>query len=56
MEIAFTDIDTDSALSQELEKLENEDELRVENLKGDDTVFADLGVSSKDYPKVMTTW
>ena len=43
-------------ISQELEKLENEDELRVEHLKGDDTVFADLGVSSKDYTKVMTTW
>ena len=59
---------------EELEKLENEDELRVEHLKGeltkistihcwmltnwigDDTVFADLGISSKEYPKVMTTW
>lgn len=41
---------------EELEKLENEDELRVEHLKGDDTVFADLGVSAKDYPSVMTTW
>lgn len=41
---------------EELEKLEHEDDLRVEHLKGDDTVFADLGVSSKDYPKVMTTW
>jgi len=57
---------------EELEKLENEDELRVENLKGeqhccfppakanilagDDSIFADLGISSKDYPKVMTTW
>ena len=57
---------------EELEKLEHEDEERVENLKGkfsfqaiptntnkpigDDTVFADLGISSKDYPKIMTTW
>ncbi|KXT12180.1 hypothetical protein AC579_3102 [Pseudocercospora musae] len=41
---------------EELEKLEGEDEHRVDNLKGDDTIFADLGVSSKDYPKVLTTW
>lgn len=73
---------------EELEKLENEDELRVENLSGksawvhgsqstsqlrtvalrprslqyadyftgDDSIFADLGISSKEYPKVMTTW
>ncbi|KXT00385.1 hypothetical protein AC578_3356 [Pseudocercospora eumusae] len=41
---------------EELEKLEGEDEQRVDNLKGDDTIFADLGVSSKDYPKVLTTW
>ena len=40
----------------ELEKLEEEDEHRVENLRGDDTVFADLGISSKEYPKVLTTW
>ena len=25
-------------------------------LLGDDTIFADLGLSSKEYPKVMTTW
>ncbi|KJY01692.1 hypothetical protein TI39_contig282g00021 [Zymoseptoria brevis] len=41
---------------EELEKLEEEDEHRVEHLKGDDTIFADLGISSKDYPKVPTTW
>nr|POE93329.1 hypothetical protein CFP56_19341 [Quercus suber] len=34
-----------------LETLEHEDELRVEHLKGDDTIFADLGLASKDYPK-----
>ena len=42
--------------AEELEKLEGEDEQRVENLRGDDTVFADLGISSKEYPKVLTTW
>ncbi|GIZ48642.1 hypothetical protein CKM354_001169400 [Cercospora kikuchii] len=42
--------------AEELEKLEEEDEHRVENLRGDDTVFADLGISSKEYPKVLTTW
>lgn len=42
--------------AEELGKLEEEDEHRVENLRGDDSIFADLGLSSKDYPKVMTTW
>ncbi|KAK5137980.1 hypothetical protein LTR08_005777 [Meristemomyces frigidus] len=41
---------------EEIEKLEHEDELRVEHMQGDDTVFVDLGISKKDYPKVMTTW
>lgn len=41
---------------EEIEKLEHEDELRIEHMQGDDTVFADLGISKKDYPKVMTTW
>lgn len=42
--------------NEEMEKLESEDEHRVEGLRGDDTVFDDLGISSKDYPKVATTW
>ncbi|KAF2173432.1 hypothetical protein M409DRAFT_61843 [Zasmidium cellare ATCC 36951] len=41
---------------EELEKLEEEDEHRIENLKGDDTIFEDLGISSKEYPKVKSTW
>lgn len=41
---------------EELEKLEGEDELRVEHLKGDDSVFEDLQISHKDYPSVPTTW
>ncbi|KAF2720960.1 hypothetical protein K431DRAFT_269444 [Polychaeton citri CBS 116435] len=41
---------------EELEKLEHEDDVRVEHLKGDDTIFEDLGISSKEYPKLMTTW
>ena len=48
--------DSKETPQEEIEKLEHEDEIRVENLKGDDTVFADLGISSKEYPKVMTTW
>ncbi|KAF1916380.1 hypothetical protein BDU57DRAFT_538689 [Ampelomyces quisqualis] len=40
----------------ELEKLEHEDELRVEHLHGDDSVFDDLNISKKDYPRVPTTW
>ena len=41
---------------EELEKLEGEDELRVEHLKGDDTVFDDLQISHNDYSSVPTTW
>jgi hypothetical protein len=41
---------------EELEKLEHEDELRVEHLHGDDSVFDDLKISKKDYPQVPTTW
>lgn len=40
---------------EELKKLESEDEQRVQHLKGDDTIFADLGVSKKDYG-ITTTW
>ncbi|KAL5323123.1 hypothetical protein ACEPPN_007651 [Leptodophora sp. 'Broadleaf-Isolate-01'] len=41
---------------EELEKLQEEDHDRVEHLKGDDPVFADLGLSSKEYSKMQTTW
>lgn len=60
---------------EEMEKLEHEDEIRVEHLKGwsfrllliileagnsfgigDDSVFEDLGLSSKEYSKIQTTW
>ncbi|ORY04266.1 tetrapyrrole biosynthesis, uroporphyrinogen III synthase [Clohesyomyces aquaticus] len=41
---------------EEIEQLEHEDELRVQHLNGDDSVFVDLQISKKDYPKVPTTW
>jgi hypothetical protein len=44
---------------EELETLEREDEQRMESnhlSSADETVFADLGISSKEYPKVLTTW
>ncbi len=41
---------------EEMEKLEEEDHDRVENLKQDDPIFADLGLSSKEYSKMQTTW
>ncbi|KAK5115774.1 hypothetical protein LTR62_000863 [Meristemomyces frigidus] len=41
--------------AEELEKLEHEDEIRVQHLNGDATVFADLGVSAKEY-SLKTTW
>lgn len=48
--------DSKETPAEEVEKLEHEDELRVEHLKGDDTVFDDLHISSKEYPSVPTTW
>jgi len=41
---------------EELEKLGDEDLDRVEHLKEDDPVFADLGLSSQVYSKMQTTW
>ncbi|EUC39162.1 hypothetical protein COCCADRAFT_21580 [Bipolaris zeicola 26-R-13] len=41
---------------EEIEKLEHEDELRVEHLHGDDSVYDDLKISRKEYPQVSTTW
>ncbi|KAJ9667752.1 hypothetical protein H2201_001938 [Coniosporium apollinis] len=41
---------------EELEKLEHEDELRVQHLHGDDSVFDDLRISQEEYSKVLTTW
>ncbi|KAK4945970.1 hypothetical protein LTR10_014772 [Elasticomyces elasticus] len=41
---------------EEMEKLEGEDEIRIKHLKGDDSVFVDLGVTAKDLPKVPSTW
>ncbi|CAO2654407.1 Nn.00g111400.m01.CDS01 [Neocucurbitaria sp. VM-36] len=40
---------------EELEKLEHEDELRIQHLHGDDSVFDDLKISKNEYPKVPTT-
>ena len=44
--------------TEEIEKLEHEDEMRVEGLKGDESeaIFRDLGISAKGYPKVQTTF
>ncbi|KAF2631823.1 hypothetical protein BU25DRAFT_418566 [Macroventuria anomochaeta] len=41
---------------EEIEQLEHEDELRVQHLKGDDSVFEDLKISKDEYPKLPTTW
>jgi len=41
---------------EEIERLLDEDHDRIENLKEDDPVFADLGFSSKEYQKMKTTW
>lgn len=44
------------APKEELEKLEGEDERRVQRLDGDDSVFADLGLDKNEFPAVLTTW
>ncbi|KAJ6157785.1 hypothetical protein N7470_005377 [Penicillium chermesinum] len=41
---------------QELEKLEQENESRTQALKGDETIFQDLGIFAKSYPQLPTTW
>lgn len=41
---------------EELEKLEDEDQIRVERLDEEDSVFHDLHISKKEYPDVSTTW
>ncbi|RYP74134.1 hypothetical protein DL771_003192 [Monosporascus sp. 5C6A] len=43
---------------EELEKLEDEDTRRMEHLKGDDSssIYSDLEVHAKDYPKLRTTF
>ncbi|KAG2413750.1 hypothetical protein HFD88_002939 [Aspergillus terreus] len=41
---------------EEVEKLEEENEERVEHLRGDDTVYEDLGLHAKNHPKLPTTW
>jgi len=48
--------DNKEAPIEEMEKLEDEDSIRVEHLKDDDPVFADLGLSSKEYTKMRSTW
>ncbi|KAJ5909755.1 hypothetical protein N7504_004398 [Penicillium tannophilum] len=41
---------------QELERLAEENEHRVENLEGNDTVFQDLGMYANNYRALPTTW
>ncbi|KAJ5111264.1 hypothetical protein N7532_001799 [Penicillium argentinense] len=41
---------------EELEKLERENEERVEALQGDHAVYEDLGLHAKKYASVPTTW
>ncbi|CAG8922151.1 unnamed protein product [Penicillium salamii] len=41
---------------QELERLEDENEHRINTLSGDATVYQDLGFHAKHYPKLPTTW
>jgi hypothetical protein len=48
--------DKGSNPEEELEKFEDEDQIRVEALNGEDAVFADLHISKDEYSDVTTTW
>ncbi|KAG9234219.1 hypothetical protein BJ875DRAFT_510086 [Amylocarpus encephaloides] len=48
--------DEKEKLVEGLKKLDDEDHERVEGLKEDDLVFADLGMSSKEYSHLQTKW
>jgi hypothetical protein len=48
--------DTKAKPEEELEQLEEEDHDRVDHLKESDPVFADLGLSAKEYEKMKSTW
>ncbi|KAJ8064090.1 hypothetical protein OCU04_007925 [Sclerotinia nivalis] len=41
---------------EEMNKLEQEDQNRVEALKEDDPIFADLGLGAKEFSQTQTTW
>ena len=41
---------------EELEKLEGEDQIRVEHMDDDAAVFEDLHIDKSKYPDVLTTW
>lgn len=41
---------------EELEKLEGEDQIRVEQMDGDAVIFEDLHMDKSKYPDVLTTW
>lgn len=41
---------------EELEKLEDEDQIHVEQMDGDAAVFQDLHIDRSEYPDVLTTW
>ncbi|KAJ9296862.1 hypothetical protein DTO271G3_5061 [Paecilomyces variotii] len=41
---------------EEVEKLEEENEERIEALGGDHAVYEDLGLEAEKYPQVPTTW
>lgn len=42
--------------ADELELLEDEDSHRTGQLRGDDTVFEDLGIAGEGYPALKSTW
>lgn len=46
------------APKEEMEKLEDEDTHRMQDLAGNDSaaIYADLEASARDYPKVQTTF
>ncbi|TLD18303.1 hypothetical protein E2P81_ATG12098 [Venturia nashicola] len=48
--------DNKESAEEELEKLEDEDQIRIDHLHGEDSVYDDPHISKEDYPSLKTTW
>lgn len=44
------------AIVEEMEKLEDEDEMRIKHLNGNDAVFVDLELDKKEFAEIGSTW
>lgn len=44
------------AIMEEMENLEDEDEMRVKHLNGNEAVFVDLELDKKGFAEIKSTW